>query len=290
MVQKNIDNFHFTEKCKLVNEGCPFNKRNMQQRSLGVALGGGVVRSFANIGVLNVLERENIRIDYLVGTSAASIIGAIYASGTSIRKANEIALGTRWKDMLAISWKSPLFGIVSSKNIEKFLAKHCRCKYFEELPILFGVVAADLISGEERLFASGAIAPAVRASCSIPGLFSPVKIGKRLYIDGCYVNQIPASAVRQMGAEIVIGCDVSRGALAVKRKVPRNMFTILRYLVALHSQKTAAQGRRESDVLIQIKIDDIGLTALHRCAEIIHRGEIAAEKMLPALFELIHKA
>lgn len=262
----------------------------MQQRTLGLALGGGVVRSFANIGVLNVLAREDIRIDYLVGTSAASIIGAIYASGISIKEANEIALGARWKDMISISWRNPWMGICSSENIGKFLEKHCRCKYFEELHIPFGVVVADLMSGEEGLFKSGAIAPAVRASCSIPGLFVPVMIGKRLYIDGCYVNQIPASAARKMGADIVIGCDVSKGALAMKRKIPRNIFTILRYLVTLHSQRTADKGRQESDLLIPIKVHDIGLTELHRCAEIIHRGEIAAEGMLPALQELMRKA
>lgn len=261
----------------------------MRQRTLGVALGGGVVRSFANIGVLNVLAREHIRIDYLVGTSAASIIGAIYATGISIRQANEIALNTRWKDMLAISWRNPWMGIFSSKNIERFLEKHCRCKYFEELQIPFGVVVADLMTGDERLFTSGAIAPAVRASCSIPGLFTPVMIGKRLYIDGCYVNQIPASAARKMGAEVVIGCDVSRGALAIQRRVPRNMFTILRYLVALHSQKTANKGRRESDLFIPIKVDDIGLIDLHRCAEIISRGEIATERVLPVLEELLRQ-
>lgn len=262
----------------------------MRQQTLGVALGGGVARSMANIGVLNVLARENIRIDYLVGTSAASIIGAIYASGVSIKEANNIALETQWRDMASISWWNPIMGIFSTESIKKFLEKHCRCKYFEELPIPFGVVAADLMSGEERLFTSGEIAPAVRASCSIPGIFHPVLIGKRLYIDGCYVNQIPASAARQMGADIVLGCDVSRGSLAVKRKVPRNMFSILRYLVTLHSQKTADKGRRESDLLIPIKVDDIGLTELHKKAEIIRRGEEAAEKMLPALQQLMRNA
>ena len=143
------------------------------------------------------------------------------------------------------------------------------------------------MTGEERVFTSGEIAPAVRASCSIPGIFQPVRIGKRLYIDGCYVNQIPASAVRSMGADVVIGNDVSKGALAVKKKIPRNMFTMLRYLVALHSQKTADKGRQEADLLISIKIDDIGLTALHRGIQIIQRGEEATEKMLPTLRNLL---
>ncbi len=259
----------------------------MPQRTIGIALGGGVVRSFANIGVLNVFAREQIRIDYLVGTSAASIIGAIYATGISIEQTNKIALNTRWKDILAISWRHPWMGIFSGNSIETFLQKHCRCHYFEELQIPFGVVAADLMTGHERLFTSGPIAPPVRASCSIPGVFTPVKIGKRLYIDGCYVNQIPASAVRKMGADFVIGCDVSRGALATRRKIPRNMFTILRYLVALHSQKTANKGRCESDLLIPIKIDDIGLIELHRCPEIIRRGEIATEKMLSDIKQLL---
>lgn len=255
----------------------------IRQHKVGLALGGGVARSFANIGVLNVFARERIRLDYLTGSSAASIIGAIYASGASIEETNQIALQTRWKDLLAIAWNAPWRGILSSRNIGKFLERHCRCRYFEEFPLPFGVVAADLMSGEERLFLSGDVIPAVSASCSIPGIFQPVMVGKRLYIDGCYVNQIPAAALRRMGAEIVIGCDVSRGALAVKRKIPRNMFTMLQYLVALHSQKTANKGRAESDVLIQITVNDIRLFDLHRVAELIERGEQAAEQALPAL-------
>jgi NTE family protein len=259
----------------------------MPRRKLGIALGGGVARSLANIGVLNVLARENIRIDYLAGTSAATIIGAIYASGVSLPDTTKIALSTGWKDVASICWWKPQMGIFSNEKLEKFLAKHCRCKFFEELQIPFAVIAADLISGEEQVFTSGEIAPAVRASCSIPGIFQPVRIGKRLYIDGCYVNQIPASAVRSMGADIVVGSDVSKGALTVKKRVPRNMFTILRYLVALHSQKTADKGRQEADLLISIKVDDIGLTALHRGTQIIRRGEEATEQMLPRLRNLI---
>ena len=259
----------------------------MRHIKLGVALGGGVARSLANIGVLNVLTREQIHIDYLAGTSGASIIAAIYASGTSIRRVNEIALRTGWRDMASISWKKPLMGMFSNEKIEGFLEQHCRCKFFEELPIPFGVVAAELMSGEERVFTSGEIAPAVRASCSIPGIFRPVLIGKHLYIDGCYVNQIPASAVRQMGADIVIGCDVTRGTLAVNRTIPRNMFTVLRHLVSLHSQKTADKGRRESDLLIMVKIDDIGLTELRKGIEIIRRGEAATEAALPELYDLL---
>jgi len=254
-----------------------------QDHKIGLALGGGVARSFANIGVLNVLAREGIRLDYVTGSSAASIIGAIYASGVSLEETNQIALHTRWKDLLAISWKAPWRGIFSSRNIGKFLQRHCRCRHFEEFPLPFGVVAADLISGEERLFVSGDIIPAVSASCSIPGMFQPVRVGKRLYIDGCYVNQIPAAALRRMGADIVIGCDVSRGALAVKRKVPRNMFSTLQHLVALHSQKTANKGRAASDVLIEITVNDIRLIDLHRVTELIERGEQAAERALPAL-------
>ncbi|MBD3308210.1 hypothetical protein GF339_17320 [candidate division KSB3 bacterium] len=261
----------------------------MGQISLGVALGGGVARSLANIGVLNILAREQIRIDYLAGTSGASIIGAIYASGVSLQETNAIAIQAGWKDIASIAWWNPLRGIFSSEPIAQFLEKHCRCKYFEELQIPFGVVAADLMSGEERLFTSGEISPAVRASCSIPGVFQPVLIGKRLYIDGCYVNQIPASAVRQMGADVVVGCDVSRGALAVSKRVPRNMLTLLRHLVALHSQKTADKGRLESDLVIPIKVNDIGLTELVRGAEIIARGEQATEDALPLLKEMLRE-
>jgi NTE family protein len=255
----------------------------MQQIKIGLALGGGVARSITTIGVLNVLAREQIGFDYLAGTSAASIIGAIYASGASIEETNRIALNVRWNDLAALAWPHPLIGVFSNAPIAEFLAKHCRCKFFEELSIPFGVTAADLMSGAERLFTTGAIAPAVRASCSIPGVFQPVRIGKRVYIDGCYDNQIPAHALRQMGAQFVIGCDVSRGAVITRRKVPRNMFTLWRHLLLLNSHKTANQGRRESDLLIPITVHDINLMALRKSALLIRRGEEAAEAMLPQL-------
>ena len=146
------------------------------------------------------------------------------------------------------------------------------------------------MSGEERLFCSGEIIPAVRASCSIPGLFQPVRIGKRLYMDGCVVNQIPAEAVRRMGAELVIGCDVSRGAFAARRRVPRNLFAMFQHVASLYSQRTADKGRRASDIVISVKVDDIHLADFHQAEELIRRGEDAAELALPRLRQFLSTA
>lgn len=258
-----------------------------RQRKIGVALGGGVVRSFANIGVLNALLRERVSIDVLTGSSAASIIGAIYASGVSIEETNRIALHTRREDVVSFSWKTPWRGLFSNERLSGFLARHCRCKFFEEFPRAFGVVAADVMSGEERLFVSGEIIPAVRASCSIPGLFPPVRIGTRLYMDGCVVNQIPAEAARRMGADIVIGCDVSRGARASSRKAPRTMLAMWQHVASLYSQRTAEKGRRASDLVIAVKVDDIRLADFRQAEELIRRGEAAAELALPRLRHLL---
>src|SRR5215813_1351790 len=169
---------------------------------IGLALGGGFARGLAHIGVLKVLEEEKIPIDFIAGTSVGSVIGAAYASGMSAKELEEIAALVRFKDFSR--WTFSRFGLFSNDKMSVFLRKILRCKTFEELRIPLAVAATDIISGDAVVFTSGDLVEPVRASCAYPGMFLPVNINGRLYVDGLLAHAVPAAPLRQLGAEKII--------------------------------------------------------------------------------------
>ena len=142
---------------------------------VGVALGGGFARGLAHIGILKVLEEENIPVDFIAGTSVGAVIGAAYASGISAKELEEIASLVRFKDFSR--WTFSRFGLFSNDKMSIFLRKILRCKTFEELHIPLAIAATDIITGEPAVFTKGDLVDPVRASCAYPGMFQPVKIG-----------------------------------------------------------------------------------------------------------------
>jgi NTE family protein len=166
---------------------------------IGVALGGGFARGLAHIGVLKVLEEENIPVDFIAGTSVGSVIGAAYASGISAKELEEIAALVRFKDFSR--WTFSRFGLFSNDKMAVFLRKVLRCRTFEELRIPLAIAATDIVTGEPAVFTSGDLIDPVRASCAYPGMFQPVKIGDRLLVDGLLGHSVPAMPLRDMGAD-----------------------------------------------------------------------------------------
>lgn len=176
-------------------------------KNVGLALGGGSVRGLAHIGILKVFEKENIPIKYIAGTSIGALIGACYAAGLNAQRIEEIALTAKLKDL--VDFTEPKTGFIKGRNIEKYIRKLIKNKSFSELDIPLRVIAADLTKGEKVIFKHGDVAKAVRASISLPGVFSSVKIGKKELIDGGMVDPIPVGAVKKMGADIIIAVDLS---------------------------------------------------------------------------------
>ena len=174
---------------------------------IGLALGGGFARGLAHIGVLKVLEEANIPVDFIAGTSVGSVIGAAYASGMSAKELEEIAALVRVKDFSR--WTFSRFGLFSNDKMAIFLSKILRCKTFEDLRIPLAVAATDIISGDAVVFTSGDLVDPVRASCAYPGMFLPVNINGRLYVDGLLAHAVPAMPLRQMGAEKVLSIYLS---------------------------------------------------------------------------------
>ena len=174
---------------------------------LGLALGGGAARGFAHIGVIQVLEEAGIKPDLVVGTSAGSLVAALYAAGRSGAELARVALAM---DESAITdWSFPGRGLIRGEALARYVREQTGGKTIEQLPLPLGIVATDLDSGLAMLFQRGDVGMAVRASSAVPAVFQPVKIGSREYVDGGLVSPVPVRFARQMGAELVIAVDIS---------------------------------------------------------------------------------
>ncbi|MBB3256520.1 NTE family protein [Paraburkholderia bannensis] len=183
--------------------------RTQRPIRVGLALGGGAARGFAHIGVIKALEARNIQVDLVTGTSAGSVVAALYASGMNGFALNKLALTM---DEASISdWAMPFRtrGILQGVALQNFLNTTLHDRPIEKMNKPLGVVSTDLQTGQPILFQRGNTGIAVRASCSIPSIFEPVKIGGHEYVDGGLVSPVPASFAKKMGADFVIAVDIS---------------------------------------------------------------------------------
>ncbi len=189
---------------------------------VALALGGGAARGFAHIGVIKALEARNIQVDLVAGTSAGSVVGALYASGMNGFALNKLALTM---DEASISdWAMPFRtrGFLQGVALQNYLNTTLNNRPIEKMAKPLGVVATDLRTGQPILFQRGNTGIAVRASCSVPSIFEPVKIGGHEYVDGGLVSPVPASFARKMGADFVIAVDISqRPEAGADRKLVR---------------------------------------------------------------------
>lgn len=176
-------------------------------KKLGIALSGGTAKGLAHIGVLEALEKNKIKVDYLAGTSMGAVVGALYSSGIPIKALKKIAIETKWENL--VDFTLPDRGILSGEKIENFLRNLLKNKKFEDLNIPLAVVAADVQNGEKVIFKKGDVASALRASISIPSIFVPYEYRNRILVDGGVVAPVPVDTVRSMGAEVVIAIDFS---------------------------------------------------------------------------------
>jgi NTE family protein len=174
---------------------------------IGLALGGGAARGFAHIGVIKMLEAQGIVPDYVVGTSAGAVVGALYAGGFDAFAMQKLAI--QLDETLFADWTLRGPGLLKGEALQSFVNKHLRQRPLERLKLPFGAVATDLNSGERVFFRTGDSGMAVRASAAVPGIFQPVAINGRLYVDGGLTSPVPVRAAREMGADFVIAVDIS---------------------------------------------------------------------------------
>jgi NTE family protein len=181
------------------------------QGKIGLALGSGSARGWAHIGVIRALSETGIKIDYIAGTSIGSVVGSVFAAG-NINALEEVAVQLDWKQIAYLfDVVLPKSGLIDGKKVAGFVQNHLGKTNIEELPIPFCAVSTDLNTGDEVVIGEGDIIEAVRASISIPGIFTPVRNNGSILVDGGLVNPVPVSVVREMGADFVIAVDLSRG-------------------------------------------------------------------------------
>jgi NTE family protein len=185
--------------------------RFWKHKRVGLALGSGGARGWAHLGVLQALREKGIQVDVVAGTSMGAVVGAFIAAGRE-EALRELALNMDWKRLRQFFWEVSLSrsGLSDGKKLLEETRKLVGVKEFRELVLPFRAVATDLNTGGEVVLGSGNLLEALRASLSIPGLFSPVWVGKRLLVDGGLVNPVPVSVARAMGAQMVIAVDVSQ--------------------------------------------------------------------------------
>ena len=188
---------------------------------IGLALGSGGARGLAFIGVLKILEREKIPIDLIAGTSMGSLIGGLYVSGMDAITMEEIALNISWQQ--TAKFFTPTIskaGLVDSDKIEKLLESFIGKKRIQNSKISFAAVSTDIKKGKQVVIKNGKISKAIRASCSVPGIFTPLKHRNRFLVDGGLINPVPVDVVRAMGADIVIGVSVIPEVIYKSKELP----------------------------------------------------------------------
>ncbi len=258
-------------------------QNNEKRPVVGVALGGGMARGCAHVGVLRELERHDIPIDLLAGTSVGSLIGGAYATGLSPDEIEKLATTIRWNDLGRPTVS--LLGFYNSERTEDYVRKNFPVTEFEQTRIPFGAVATDLQTGKMVIFTEGSIPLAIRASCAMPVFYTPVTVNGRMMVDGGLVGHIPASVARMMGADIVIAVDVNSQHLPIPQ--PTNMFTIMSQSLSVMGRSAVSYIYSDADVIIRPEIERVRPDDLSKAAEMIEAGEVAARKLIPKIRKLL---
>jgi len=260
----------------------PTSPKNPAPARIAVVLGAGAARGFAHIGVLKVMEAHKVPIDILVGTSAGSLVGSIYAAGFNAFQIQKIAMNLQ-KDEV-IDYILPDNGFIRGEKLENFVNKTVNRLPLEKMRIPLRVVATDIRTGEEAVFATGNTGWAVRASCSVPGVFKPVQIGKKTYVDGGVVSPVAVNAARQAGADVVIAVDISVG---LSSSTPQGTIdTILQAIDIMHARISEIQ-LRNADIIIKPKVGHIGAADFEKRDEAILEGEKAAAQAMPQIQQIL---
>ena len=245
---------------------------------VGLALGGGAARGFAHIGVIQVLEEAGIQPALVVGTSAGSLVGALYASG---KGGAELARLADAMDEASIAdWSFPGRGMLRGVALARFVREHTGGRTIEQMRLPLGIVATDLDNGKAILFQVGDPGVAVRASSAVPAVFQPVRIGNREYVDGGLVSPVPVRFAHQMGAELVVAVDISEqpdGAAT------GDMMRVLLQTFSIMGRSISEFELRNADVVIRPRLADVSGADFSARRRSIQAGREAAAAMLPQL-------
>ena len=288
---------------------------------IGLALGAGSARGWAHIGVIRALEERGVKFDLICGTSIGALVGAVYASG-QLQQLEDWVTSLVWSKvvrLMDLTWKG---GLIRGQRLFNLFRTTFRDVDIAELATPFGAVATELSSGREVWLRQGKLLDVVRASCAMPGLFTPVVHGGAVLVDGGLVNPVPVSMCRAFGAELVIAIDLSWGKLGPYRNMGRELpappeepswigrltngwlggvpktgeepripsiFEVFNTALDIVEQRVARSrlAGEPADVLITPLLPHFGTMEYHRAAEAIAEGRAAVERMMPLIERVI---
>lgn len=246
---------------------------------VGIALGGGAAKGFAHIGVIKMLEANGIKPVVVSGTSAGSVVGALYASGMDAYAMQEKAFAldeSRIRDVSLFSG-----GVVKGQKLQDYVNELVGQRMLEKMAKPFAVVATRLEDGQRTVFVRGNTGQAVRASSSVPGVFEAVTIGQSHFVDGGVVSPVPVDAARELGADFVIAVDISSKADGIAS--PASLLGNVNQSIKIMGQKLGAQELARADVVIRPQVNDIGPADFAQKNRAILEGERAAQAALPQI-------
>lgn len=239
-----------------------------------LVLGGGSARGLAHIGVLKVLERERIPINNIVGTSMGAMVGAAYSIGMPLKEME--ARASKFSVNKLLDMTVPKMGLLAGNRLEEQIRDLIGTKTFEDCRIPMTVVTTDIEMGDEVIYQKGELLKVVRASCSWPGIFNPVRIDGRLLSDGGIKNSVPTKIAKSLGAEYIIAVDVG---FCVKKGKVENIFQMILQSFQIGGEELNKYQASEGDVVIKVALEGIDQAAFNRSKEIIAEGTGAAESM-----------
>lgn len=245
---------------------------------IGLALGGGAAKGFAHIGVIKMLEANGFKPEVVAGTSAGSVVGALYASGLDPFQLQEKAVALDEASIRDVRLFSG--GLVQGQKLQDYVNEKVGKRPIQKLKLPFAAVATQLATGERTVFVHGNTGQAVRASSSVPGVFEPVVIGTASYVDGGVVSPVPVDAARNLGADFVIAVDISSKASG---KTPAGMLGIVNQSISIMGQKLGEQELARADIVIRPKVNDIGAADFTQRNNAILEGEKAALAAMPQI-------
>jgi NTE family protein len=267
-----------------VTAGAPDGRAPRQPR-LGLALSGGTARTIAHIGVLRALAEAGIRVDCVAGTSGGALIASFFAAGLPMAEIERRALTIRWKDLATVTL--PRIGFLSSQPIQHFVTQAIGDLTFSQLKLPFAVVATHLATGQKRVFTAGNVALAVRASCSIPQIFTPCEVDGELYIDGGIVEYLPVMALDPFAPQVVLA--VNLGAYRDPLHRPKHILQMIMQIVTVVSKQNMPASEARASYVIRPNLSKFGPFALERAHEMIRIGHDEAARCMPDIARILKR-
>ncbi|UOQ43150.1 patatin-like phospholipase family protein [Halobacillus salinarum] len=254
----------------------------MNRPKIGLALGSGGARGFSHLGVLKVLEENNIPVDMIAGSSMGALVGSFVAAGQTIENLYKLAF--TFKRKYYLDFTVPKMGFIQGRRIKEYIRLFTFGKSIEEFDMPISIIATDLYAGEKKIFTTGPASEAVRASIAIPGIFVPERINDRLYIDGGVMDRVPVSVVKEMGADVVIAVDCAH--FEADPNITSIYDVIIQSIDIMQDELVTAMGvSSDADVMIRPDVSQFSARAFTNIQEIVKAGETAALSQLKQIQE-----